>query len=160
MHCTIWLCRQSTACLARRKGIKWGMQFRNHHCLLLFAHGHSAVPEPLLTWGMQSSCSATATLLSPGTCMDYREKLTRTKSSPTSQISVSAGHEVKEEDLFPFQCFLCCQYHILLWPWSRLHLGLIITEHGLLIQVADSNQSFSINSFVIDILKITHFFLP
>lgn len=109
----------------------------------------SPVPEPLLTWGMQSSSSATATLLFPGTCMDQRKTLTHTKSSPTSEISVSAWHEAEKKDLFPFQCFLCCQHHILLWPCSRLHLGLIITARNI-----DSGcQSFSINSFVIDILK-------
>lgn len=131
-----------------RKGIKWAAQFRNHHCLLLFAHGWSPAPEVLLTWGMQSSCRATATLLSPGACMEQREKLTHAKSSPTSQILVSAWLEAwkEKEDLFPFQCFLCCQHHILFWPCRRLHFGLIITEHGLLIQVVDSNQSFSIKA--------------
>lgn len=79
--------------------------------------------------------------------------------TPTFQILFSAGHEVEEEDLFSFHCLLCCQKHISPWPRSGLHLGLFIIEHGLLIQVADSNQSFSVTSFVIAMFKITHFFL-
>lgn len=90
---------------------------------------------------------------------DERKKSTHTESYPTFQISFSAGHEGGKEDLFSFHCFPCCEKHILPWPCNGLHLRLIITEHGQLIQVADSNRAFSINSFVIVIFKITHFFL-
>lgn len=67
------------------------------------------------------------------------------------------GHEGEEANLFSFHCFLCCQKYISPWPCSGLHLGLIIIECGLLIEVVDSNQCFSINSFVTTIFKITRF---
>lgn len=67
------------------------------------------------------------------------------------------GHEGEKVNPFSFHCFLCCQKHISPWPWSGLHLGLIIIECGLLTEVVDSNQCFSVNSFVTTIFKITHF---
>lgn len=116
----------------------------------LHYHGHPAVPRDLEEKGKIGSEN----------CMDEKRKLTHLISSHLLDL-IPCWHDSVDATLrrkifclsivFSAVKTTCQPGPAVGCTWPSLY------EQGLLIQLIDSNQYFSINSFVIAIIEITHF---